>query len=78
MITPTPFPRKLFATASALAGIAAAVPAVAQSTPPAGDVTTMAKFEVKDVPLEKQILPTARPSSPCLAPKTTSSMCRAT
>ncbi len=44
---------------------ASSLPAqVKPSTPrPEGDVTTMQKFEVKDVPIEKQILPTARPFS---------------
>ncbi len=41
---------------------AVAVPASAQApAKPADEITTMQKFEVKDVPLEKQILPTARP-----------------
>ncbi|MBL9202548.1 MAG: TonB-dependent receptor plug domain-containing protein [Opitutaceae bacterium] len=38
--------------------MAAAAPAT-----PGSEITTMQKFEVKDVPLEKQILPTARPFS---------------
>ncbi len=44
-----------------------ALNAQAQSTAspraPAGEVVTMEKFQVKDVPIEKQILPTARPFS---------------
>ena len=40
---------------------AAISPASAQATKPAEEITTMAKFEVKDVPIERQILPTARP-----------------
>ncbi len=58
-----PFPRAL---ASALAALAAAHVANAQSSPPAktgGDVLTMEQFKVQDVPIEKQILPTSRPFS---------------
>ena len=48
--------------------LAALAPAAqAQTTPtraaPGGDVVTMEKFQVQDVPIEKQILPTARPFS---------------
>jgi len=41
----------------------AATSLVQAQTPPAksDDVTTMSKFEVKDVPIEQQILPTSRP-----------------
>lgn len=42
----------------ASAASAAAAQAPAKTDP---EVTTMAKFEVKDVPIERQILPTARP-----------------
>lgn len=45
----------------ALAGLASAAQLAAQTPPPKDEVTTMSKFEVKDVPIEKQILPTARP-----------------
>lgn len=58
-----PFPRAL---ASALAALAAAHVANAQSSPPAktgSDVLTMEQFKVQDVPIEKQILPTSRPFS---------------
>jgi len=56
------------AAARASLGLAAAAPLAAQTPAPAAakpadEVTTMQKFEVKDVPLEKQILPTARPFS---------------
>ncbi len=51
------------ARASVLLAAAATLAAqVAPPAPPGGEgVTTMQKFEVKDVPLDKQILPTARP-----------------
>ncbi len=63
MITkPTPTHRKVFA-ALALVGLASSTHLAAQSVAPkSGDeVTTMSKFEVKDVPIDQQILPTARP-----------------
>ena len=44
-------------------GLALATTLSAQTaaTKPADEVTTMQKFEVKDVPIEQQILPTSRP-----------------
>lgn len=46
-----------------LAGLAALSPLTAQTAPAkaGSDVVTMSKFEVKDVPIDLQILPTARP-----------------
>ena len=46
-----------------LAGLAALSPLTAQTAPAkaGSDVVTMSKFEVKDVPVDLQILPTARP-----------------
>ena len=46
-----------------LAGLAALSPLIAQTAPAkaGSDVVTMSKFEVKDVPIDLQILPTARP-----------------
>jgi len=63
-----PFQTLVSAAARASIGLAAAAPLAAQTSAPAAakpaeEVTTMQKFEVKDVPLEKQILPTARPFS---------------
>lgn len=60
--TTTPTHRQILA-ALAVFGLAPSTALVAQSTPakPAGDVLTMSKFEVKDVPIDLQILPTARP-----------------
>ncbi len=68
MIHRQPFQTLVSAAARASFGLAAAGPLAAQTPAPAAakpadDVTTMQKFEVKDVPLEKQILPTARPFS---------------
>jgi hypothetical protein len=56
-----PSPRLAVHASACLALLAPA--AGAQSTPaaPGGEVVTMGKFQVKDVPIEKQILPTARP-----------------
>src|SRR3954454_22393953 len=51
-------------TAATILGFAALHPLEAQTPAPAkpGDeITTMQKFEVKDVPIEQQILPTSRP-----------------
>lgn len=46
-----------------LAGLASLSPLTAQTAPAkaGSDVVTMSKFEVKDVPIDLQILPTARP-----------------
>lgn len=41
--------------------LAAQTPAAAPAAKPGDEVTTMSKFEVKDVPIEQQILPTSRP-----------------
>ena len=61
----TTYLHQFLVAVTALAVFATTAPAWAQATAsaakPADEVTTMAKFEVKDVPLEKQILPTARP-----------------
>ena len=55
-------PRQVFA-AMTFTGLASIAQLTAQTAPakPAGDVVTMTKFEVKDVPIAQQILPTARP-----------------
>ncbi len=60
--TTTQTSRKLLAALAAV-GLLPANSLLAQSTPakPAGEVLTMSKFEVKDVPIDLQILPTARP-----------------
>ena len=61
----TTYLHQFLVAVTALAVFATTAPVWAQATAsaakPADEVTTMAKFEVKDVPLEKQILPTARP-----------------
>ncbi|MBL9190675.1 MAG: TonB-dependent receptor [Opitutaceae bacterium] len=58
-------PSALLRTVPVIAGLvlASAASAAAAQAPAKTDpeVTTMAKFEVKDVPIERQILPTARP-----------------
>ncbi|MBM3841711.1 MAG: TonB-dependent receptor [Verrucomicrobia bacterium] len=61
MHLPTLPPRLAVPATACLALLAPA--AGAQSTPaaPGGEVVTMEKFQVRDVPIEKQILPTARP-----------------
>ncbi len=57
---PTPKSRQILA-ALTLTGLAAVSLLNAQTTPAKSDVVTMSKFEVKDVPIDLQILPTARP-----------------
>lgn len=65
VISSKPLQRFPSITAGACLGWALAISLAAQTAPPASrssdGVTTMAKFEVKDVPIERQILPTARP-----------------
>lgn len=53
----------MIVAALTLAGLAALSPLTAQTAPAkaGSDVVTMSKFEVKDVPIDLQILPTARP-----------------
>jgi catecholate siderophore receptor len=60
--TTTPKHRQVLA-ALTVAGLASATQLAAQApaAKPAEEVTTMSKFEVKDVPIAQQILPTARP-----------------
>ena len=60
--TTTPTYRPIVAALASL-GLAAVTSLAAETaaSKPADDVTTMSKFEVKDVPIDMQILPTARP-----------------
>ncbi len=63
MITATTPAHRQILAALEVFGLAPSTSLFAQSTPakPAGDVLTMSKFEVKDVPIDLQILPTVRP-----------------
>lgn len=63
MIPTTTPTHRVTVAALTLAGLAALSPLTAQTAPAkaGSDVVTMSKFEVKDVPIDLQILPTARP-----------------
>ncbi len=61
--TRKPIQHPYFKAFAGLLGMAAAMPAGAQTAPaaPGGDVTTLERFTVSGVPIEQQILPTSRP-----------------
>ena len=61
MHLPTRSPRLAVHATACLALLAPAAGAQSTRAAPGGDVVTMEKFQVQDVPIEKQILPTARP-----------------